>query len=83
MLAFASMHAMPMVGSGVCGFNGQAQEKICARWAVLGAWQPFYRNHADVSAGDQEFYRWGLVADAARKAIEVRYRLLDYLYTAI
>ncbi|KAH6847769.1 glycosyl hydrolases family 31-domain-containing protein [Chaetomium sp. MPI-CAGE-AT-0009] len=83
LLAAAAVHALPMVGSDVCGFNGDAQERMCARWAVMAAWQPFYRNHADVSAPAQEFYRWGLVADAARKAIGVRYRLLDYLYTAM
>lgn len=83
MLGFTAVHQIPMVGSDVCGFNGVAEEKMCARWAMLGAFQPFYRNHADISAPVQEFYLWDLVTEAAQKAIKARYQLLDYLYTAL
>ncbi len=69
--------------SKVCGFKLTPSDKLCARWATLGAFSPFFRNHAHDEAPPQEFYLWPLVAEAAKYAISVRYRLLDYLYTAL
>ncbi|KAF4449003.1 glycoside hydrolase family 31 protein [Fusarium austroafricanum] len=83
MLGFSAIHNYPMVGSDICGFNGVAEERMCQRWVLLGAFMPFYRNHADISAPFQELYLWESVTKVAKKAIDARYRLLDYIYSAL
>jgi alpha-glucosidase len=76
-----SIFGIPMFGVDTCGFNGNTDMELCARWMQLSAFFPFYRNHNTLSADPQEPYVWSSVIDATKKAMNIRYSLLPYMYT--
>ncbi|PHH62097.1 hypothetical protein CDD81_7590 [Ophiocordyceps australis] len=82
LLSFASMFQFSMVGSDVCGYAKLSDLGLCARWVALGAFYPFFRNHNALNARPQELYEDTHLKMAARRFVRIRYRLLDYLYTA-
>jgi alpha-glucosidase len=76
-----SLFGISMFGVDTCGFGGNTDFELCARWMQLSAFFPFYRNHNTLGAIPQEPYVWSSVAEATRTAMRTRYALLPYMYT--
>jgi alpha-glucosidase len=77
------LSGQPFVGGDVPGFAGTAEPELAARWFSYAALTPFCRCHHQLGTGDH--YPWSFGPDVervARSALELRYRLLPYLYTA-
>ena len=70
-------------GVDVGGFYGDTNPELLARWTELGIVQPFCRNHSHIESVPQEPWRFGEPwTGLIRKSLELRMRLLPYLYGA-
>lgn len=78
------LSGLAFTGSDVGGFAGDADGELLLRWTQLGAFLPLFRNHASIWSRDQEPWAFGEpYLSHIRSAIELRYGLLPYLYTAM
>ena len=77
------MSGLAFNGADVGGFMGDCTGELLARWTQLGAFTPFFRNHAAMHSVQQEPWAFGPEIEAiCKRAIELRYELLPYLVTA-
>jgi len=72
----------PYVACDIGGFNGEANDKLLARWFQIGVFMPIMRVHSVLQAKPHFPYLWGPdAAVAMREALELRYRLMPYHYS--
>ncbi|NHK31019.1 MAG: DUF4968 domain-containing protein [Asgard group archaeon] len=72
------------VAVDIGGFSTDCNSELLIRWYQLGIFYPFCRNHSSKQSKLQEPWAFGEEAEKIiRKAIELRYQLLPYLYTVL
>ncbi len=70
------------VGTDIGGFSGRSDGELFVRWLQMGVFHPFCRVHSSGDQNEQEPWSFGEPYTAiAKKFIELRYRILPYLYT--
>lgn len=79
MLPSANMCGFLYCGADLGGFNENATRDLVLRSLALGVFTPLMRNHAALGTRDQECYSFEDSGDF-KDIVEVRYRLIPYLY---
>ncbi|MFK8009898.1 MAG: glycoside hydrolase family 31 protein [Saprospiraceae bacterium] len=78
-----AISGMSFIGSDIGGFIDQPDGELYLRWLQMAVFHPFFRTHSSGDHGEQEPWTFGEdIAELSRRAIEFRYRILPYIYTA-
>jgi alpha-glucosidase len=82
MLVSMGLSGYPLVGDDIGGFAGSPPADLLTRWIEVGALNPIDRDHTVKGSADQEPWVHGPAHEAIRRRyIELRYKLLPYIYT--
>ncbi|MBA4313391.1 MAG: hypothetical protein C0417_12275 [Chlorobiaceae bacterium] len=77
-----SISGQPFVGTDIGGFVGSPSGELYTRWLQLGVFTPLMRTHTEINSKDQEPWSYGSELESInKKSIELRYKLLPYIYT--
>ncbi len=76
------LSGVPFVGTDIGGFSGNASGELLARWMQFGVFSPFCRAHSEIDTEPHEPWVFGQrVEDICREFLQLRYRLLPYIYS--
>lgn len=79
-----SVSGVSFAGSDIGGFIGEPDGELYTRWMQMAAFHPFMRTHSasNETGFDQEPWSFGsLYEQICKSFIQMRYRLLPYIYT--
>lgn len=77
-----SVSGISFCGSDVGGFIGTPDGELFVRYIQMAIFHPFFRGHSSNDHGNKEPWAFGASFEPLiRKAIELRYQLLPYIYT--
>ncbi|WP_107826863.1 glycoside hydrolase family 31 protein [Mucilaginibacter yixingensis] len=82
LLSSLGLSGVAFTGMDIGGFTGNGTPSLFARWVQIGAFNPYFRNHTAVNTKSAEPWSFGEeVTEISRNYVNLRYRLLPYLYS--
>lgn len=77
-----SMSGISFCGTDIGGFSGEPDAELFTRWIQMGVFSPFMRAHSAGDTAEREPWSFGEeFENINRKFIELRYRLMPYIYS--
>src|ERR1700761_7798522 len=77
-----SVSGIPFCGTDIGGFSGEPEGALFTRWIQMGTFSPFMRAPSAGDTKEREPWSFGEpFTTINRKFIELRYRLIPYLYS--
>jgi alpha-glucosidase len=76
------LSGIPFTGSDIGGFSGEPTAELFRRWLQMAVFTPFFRTHSAHFTPLREPWTFDKATlDISRSILQLRYRLMPYLYT--